>query len=85
VNAITYTIHNYECAYTNSFKYKVVDPSNGESPESTVSIAASGVNCIPKSTDFSTNIAKTGAINFTTHVSDQDNNQNANLLIKLST
>jgi hypothetical protein len=84
MNAITYTVRDHECAYSNSFKYKVVDANSGISPEATVSIAATGVNCIPASTDFTKTITGADTVDFTTHVSDTETTD-ANLTIKLTT
>jgi hypothetical protein len=84
MNAITYILSSTSCAFTNTFNYKVVDADNGESPEATVTISATGVNCIPTSTDFTKTITGADTIDFTTHVSDADAGQSASLTIKLT-
>jgi len=86
ISAITYTSNASQCAstYSDSFTYKAVDESSGESPVGTVTIAANVFNCLPVSTSFEKAITGTDTIDFSKHVSDVETNV-ANLTIKVET
>jgi len=84
VDAMKYTSNASECAsaYSDSFNYMTVDENNTNSPESTVTIAASAFNCAPISETFTQTITRTATIDFITHVSDNETNA-VDLTIKL--